>query len=73
MHFLSAIFCEEPMFVMDQNPVTMTVATVGIAGGAASLAPVAASALHGIAAGELPWLDSASMRPDWRLSMQPVP
>jgi hypothetical protein len=34
---------------MDQNPITMTVATVGIAGGAALLAPVAAPTLHGIA------------------------
>ncbi|NTW46566.1 MAG: hypothetical protein HGB16_00305 [Chlorobaculum sp.] len=34
---------------MNQNPITTTVAAVGVAGGGALLAPVAAPALHGIA------------------------
>ncbi|WP_157098305.1 hypothetical protein [Chlorobaculum limnaeum] len=34
---------------MNQNPITTTVTAVGLAGGAAFLAPVAAPAIHGIA------------------------
>lgn len=34
---------------MNQNPITTTVTAVGLAGGGALLAPVAAPALHGIA------------------------
>lgn len=34
---------------MDQNPITLTLTTAGIATGAALLAPVAAPAMHGIA------------------------
>jgi hypothetical protein len=34
---------------MNQNPITTTVTAVGLAGGGALLAPIAAPALHGIA------------------------
>jgi hypothetical protein len=34
---------------MDQNPITMTLTTAGIATGTVLLAPVAAPAMHGIA------------------------